>query len=182
MIDYLIITDEQLTNELENQLRQLFNSEYQADYGEWTRKNPYGYASFDLRVLAISGNRVVGHAGCQKRQILVNDMPVTIAGTGGILVDKAYRNQGIARQLLHHLQKASTRQLGTSFGYLGCREAVVPFYEACGYVRIDTEEHSLNRLTRQPEVSKGTPIMVCDGLQPASEFPNGIINLQGVPW
>lgn len=182
MIDYLIITDEQLTNELENRLRRLFNSEYQTDYGEWIRKNPYGYASFDLRVLAISENRVVGHAGCQKRQILVNGTQVTIAGTGGILVDKAYRNLGIARQLLQHLQKASAFQLGTAFGYLGCREAVVPFYEACGYVRIDAEEQSLNRLTRQPEVSKGTPIMICAGLHQVSEFPNGIIDLQGVPW
>lgn len=182
MIDYLIIADDQLTNQLENQLQQLFDAEYQSDYGKWTRKNPYGYASFDLRVLAIKRNRIVGHAGCQKRQILVSGVPITIAGTGGILVDKAYRNQGIARQLLHHLQKASTHQLDTSFGYLGCREEVVPFYEACGYVRIDAEEHSLNRLTRQPEVTKGTPIMICPGLRPASMFPNGIIDLQGVPW
>ena len=49
-------------------------------------------------------------------------------------------------------------------------------------MRIDAEEQSLNRLTRQPEVSKGTPIMICAGLHQVSEFPNGIIDLQGVPW
>lgn len=34
---------------------------------------------------------------------------------------------------------------GIDFGYLGCREAVVPFHVACGWVRIVAAERSIDR-------------------------------------
>lgn len=182
MITYKIIEDAHLSDALEQQVQQLFDGEYLQDYGAWTREHPYGYASFDIRVLALAGERVIGHVGCQKRTIIVGGQEVVVAGTGGVLVDSAYRQQGVAQQLLWHLQRASVDLLAVAYGYLGCREGIVPFYEASGYVRIDAVEHSLERITHQSVIAAGTPIMICDGTESASTFPTGIIDLQGLPW
>lgn len=182
MITYIVIDDAQLTDEWAMELQQLFDGEYLQEHGYWTREQPYGYASFDLRALAFVDNHVIGHVACQKRTLLVGGQEVIVAGTGGVLVHPDHRQKGIAQQLLGHLQRASVEQLGVAYGYLGCREAVVPFYEACGYVRIEAEEHSLERMTHQPVIATGTPIMICDGTESVTTFPTGIIDLQGLPW
>ena len=49
---YVTLRDKLMDVTQENALKQLFDAEYAKEYGKWTRYEPYGYSSFDVRVLA----------------------------------------------------------------------------------------------------------------------------------
>lgn len=179
---YVTLRDKLMDVTQENALKQLFDAEYAKEYGKWTRYEPYGYSSFDVRVLAYHHDKIVGHVAAQRRIIQVGTQRVVVAGIGGMLVAPAYRKHGIARRMLVRLQEAIRTVLFADFGYLGCREEVVPFYTACGFRRLYTTETSVNRLTRKTVTATHTPIMVGSGLRPPAAFPDGPIDLNGTPW
>lgn len=127
-------------------LRGLFDSEYLAEYGEWDPARPYGYSPADFHVIARSGNDVVGHVGFQKRVISVGKIDVLVAGTGGVLVSNTARGAGLGLQLMDRAQECMRNDAAVSFGYLGCRPAVVPFYLSAGWTRIRATERHIARL------------------------------------
>ena len=68
-----------------------------------------------------------------------------------------------------------------AFGYLGCREPVVPFYESCGWTRIRARERSVG-CEGEPVVQEpGPPILVLP-VAPLEMWPEGDINLRGRAW
>ncbi len=127
------------------QLRQLFDSEYLDEHGEWAPEQPYGYAPHDVHVDARVHGRVVGHAGWARREIPVGHEGVAIAGVGGVLVSDAVRGMGLGRSLMERAEQSMNDHHGVAFGYLGCREQVVAFYEACGWSRIVAHERWIGR-------------------------------------
>ncbi|MGQ4537070.1 GNAT family N-acetyltransferase [Dermabacteraceae bacterium P7074] len=114
------------------EMRRLFDAEYRADFGDWDPDGPYGYAPADWHVLAWEGGCLVGHVGFQRRVIEVGRAEVTVAGTGGMLVAPEGRGSGLGRRLLLRAQKSMAEDAEADFGYLGCRPAVVGFYESAG--------------------------------------------------
>ena len=68
-----------------------------------------------------------------------------------------------------------------AFGYLGCREQVVPFYESCGETRISARERSAG-CEGEPAVQEpGPPILVLP-VAPLEMWPTGDIDLRGRAW
>lgn len=53
------------------ELRRLFDSEYLEEFGEWNPLQPCGYASHVVHVMARIDERVVGHVGWARREIVV---------------------------------------------------------------------------------------------------------------
>jgi aminoglycoside 2'-N-acetyltransferase I len=160
----------------------LFDGEYAAEWGPWNPKRGYGYAAGELHALARRGGQLLGYAASARRFVGVGAKEVVIAGTGGVLTRKDVRGMGIGRQVLAALQDASRSAAPADFGFLGCREEAVPFYQSCGYVRI----HSLV-LDVSPRdamtVAKGHgPTMICPGIRPVDAWPEGTIDLRGLPW
>lgn len=160
----------------------LFDREYQADYGPWDKDNPYGYAPHDYHMLVYQGADLVGHVGCQKRWIRVGEQEVLIAGIGGVLIASSHRKVGLGRQMLRFLLEQGRAQLPVSYFYLGCREAVVPFYQASGFTRFCRVETSLDRLSRQPIQAYCQQIMIAPGREALDQFPAGDIDLRGCAW
>ncbi|MEJ1090878.1 GNAT family N-acetyltransferase [Microbacterium istanbulense] len=158
----------------------LFDAEYQAEHGPWERRAPYGYAPADIRVLAFDGTGLIGHVGYQRRTVGVGDREVTVAGVGGVLVAPRARGLGLGIAMLRRAQGRMASDV--DYGYLGCRPAVVPFYEAAGWRRIRAREHSLSPATGSPVTTNTDPILICDAGRPASEWPAGTIDLRGLPW
>nr|WP_246465323.1 GNAT family N-acetyltransferase [Ruania alkalisoli] len=109
------------------ELRRLFDSEYLEDFGEWDREQLYGYAPHDAHVMARIDDRVVGHLGWTRREIAVGTETVAIAGVGGVLVCDEARGQRLGVDLMELAARSMRDHGGVSFGYLGCREQVVPF-------------------------------------------------------
>ncbi|WP_245822891.1 hypothetical protein [Brachybacterium avium] len=67
-----ILAHQELTEADLGELRQLFDSEYLKEFGEWDPQQPYGCVSHDVHVMARIGGRVVGHVGWARREIAVD--------------------------------------------------------------------------------------------------------------
>ena len=165
------------------EMRRLFDAEYRADFGEWDPERPYGYAPADWHVLAWAGRRLVGHVGFQRRVIEVGGVEVAVAGTGGMLVAPEARDSGVGKRLLFRAQRSMVEDAEADFGYLGCRPAVVGFYESAGWVRIRARESHTDRLDpTRTVVNESSPVLICPALRPVTEWPSGDIDLRGGAW
>ncbi|MGW9156679.1 MULTISPECIES: GNAT family N-acetyltransferase [unclassified Microbacterium] len=105
-----------------------------------------------------------------------------VAGVGGVLVSPRARGERAGVRLLAHAAAAMRDAGGIEFGYLGCREAVVAFYESCGWRRISAVERSIAR-TGQPAMQPpGPPILTLALDSPPRRWPAGAIDLRGRAW
>ena len=162
-------------------LRTLFDAEYLDEFGDWNPEEPYGYAPHDAHVMASRGDVTVGHVGWARRSIGVGERNVVIAGVGGVLVAETARGLRLGEQLMR-TAVASMRDAGDiEFGYLGCREEVVPFYQFCGWRRVAAVERSLNRAGVPSIDPPGQPLLVLP-LDSTLRWPDGDIDLRGRAW
>lgn len=183
-IDLRVTAHPDLTASDLRALRELFDHEYLDEYGDWNPDAPYGYSPADIHVTASDGDgRLLGHVGFQARTIIVGDREVLVAGTGGVLVIEAARGLGVGRRLMHRAQQSMRDDARVSFGYLGCRPAVVPFYESTGWTRIHALERHTARLNPATIVeSDSAPILICPAVRAIQEWPAGHIDLLGGAW
>ena len=180
-LNFLFSSTEDLIAKQVQSIKDLFDREYRDDYGEWNLKQPYGYAPQDYHLLAYLGEDLVGHMGSQVRTISVGAAECLVAGIGGVLIAPEFRGKGLGRDMMTRLLEENTQTLAVDFSYLGCREEVVPFYEACGFHRFDRLERSVNRLTNQLQEDLSL-IMIATGQKDWQNFPSGPIDLRGKPW
>ncbi|WP_224763650.1 GNAT family N-acetyltransferase [Salinibacterium sp. ZJ70] len=151
------------------------------EFGDWNPQQPYGYAPHDVHVIARRGDATVGHVGWARREIGVGERDVVIAGVGGVLVAGHARGRGLGEQLMSAAVASMRDAGGIQFGYLGCRDAVLPFYQSCGWTRVAAVERSLDREGRPSTDPAGQPLLVFP-LGPSSEWPEGAIDLRGRAW
>lgn len=161
-------------------LRRLFDAEYRRDFGEWDPDQPYGYAPHDLHVISRRGGEIVAHVGWAQRRIGVGDVDLVIGGVGGMLVSSAARGLRLGQRLLAEVAQSMRDASEVSFGYLGCRDDVVPFYAASGWQRIAVVESSVSRVGDAVTQAAGPPILVL----PLREngWPSGAVDLRGRAW
>lgn len=164
-------------------LREFFDREYLVDFGPWSPEAPYGYSPADVHTLICDGVALIAHVGFQIRVIEVGGTDVTVAGTGGVLVDEPFRGSGLGQQAMQRAQQAMRDAGGVEFGYLGCREQVVQFYEHTGWHRVHATERHASRLDQQSVMtSTNEPILIYPVGKGTAEWPNGDIDLRGTPW
>lgn len=176
-----VVAHDELTRDDLDGLRALFDAEYRSEYGEWHPEQPYGYAPHDVHVIAGDDDTIVGHVGWARRVIGVGAQEVVIAGVGGVLIAESARGLRAGERLMR-TAVASMRDAGDiEFGYLGCREEVVPFYRSCGWTRVMAAERSLDRTGRTTEDPPGQPLLV-HPVDPSAVWPRGEIDLRGRAW
>lgn len=101
-----------------------------------------------------------GYSATERGRIAVGDGVIEIAGVGGVLISEGARGMRLGEQLMHAARRAMLDVEGIQFGYLGCREEVVPFYRACGWHRISAVEHSVSRDRSAIEEPPGQPLFI----------------------
>lgn len=163
-------------------LRRLFDHEYADEFGPWDVEQPYGYAGHDLPVIARSGGDLVGHVGWARRVIGVGRSELTIAGVGGVLVAPEARAERLGGRLMSGAAESMSEAGGVDFGFLGCREEVVPFYASRGWRRISAAEHVISRNGLPMVHPPGPPLLVLPIDRDIEEWPAGTIDLRGRPW
>ncbi|MGQ7461831.1 GNAT family N-acetyltransferase [Streptococcus suis] len=179
--NFLFSSTEDLLAKQVQAIKDLFDREYRDGYGEWNLKQPYGYAPQDYHLLAYQGEDLVGHMGSQVRTISVGAEESLIAGIGGVLIAPEFRGKGLGRAMMTRLLEENTQTLAVDFSYLGCREEVVPYYEACGFYRMERLERFINRLTNMSQEELSI-VMIASGQKNWRNFPSGRIDLHGRPW
>lgn len=174
---------EGLPSDVQDSLRPLFDAEYSKAFGPWDPSGPYGYSPLDVHVVAAVGGSIVGHVGFQRRTITVGGRAVLVGGTGGVLIAPEHRGTGLGRRLLDRARDAMRDAPSVDFGYLGCREEVVGFYVASGWVRIRVDEHSVPRAQHVSRLHPaGPPILIRSASRPVEEWPDGSVDLRGRAW
>src|SRR5690606_8532644 len=129
MTDHVAIVEHDALSESQSAaLRELFDREYRAEYGEWIPDRPYGYSPADVHSSVVRGALAVGDVGFRRRLIRVGAREVAVAGTGGVLVHPDWRSDGVGRLVMTRAQQAMRDDDQVDFGYLGCREEVASFY------------------------------------------------------
>lgn len=164
------------------QIRHLFDGEYRSSHGLWDPAQPYGYAAHDMHILARNGDEIVGHAGWGRRRISVGGAAVVIAGVGGVLVTEAWRGRGLGARLMEAAAQSMRETADIEFGYLGCREGVVPFYTACGWRRITATERFIGRDGAPSEEGAEAPLLILPIGRLFEDWPDGEIDLRGRAW
>ena len=177
-----VVAHKALTPEDTSSLKHLFDAEYFDDFGEWDPAQPYGYAPHDLHVVARSDEGIVGHVGWGRRTIGVDDASLVIAGVGGVLVSPQARGLDLGKRMLAYAATSMRSAGGIDFGYLGCREQVVPFYESCGWHRIVAAERSIARDGMPVEDEPGQPLLVLPVERDLASWPAGTVDLRGRAW
>jgi aminoglycoside 2'-N-acetyltransferase I len=162
-------------------VRNLFDAEYLVDFGPWNPEQPYGYAPHDVHLIARLEGAPVGHIGWAGRTIGVGDHDVVIAGVGGVLVADRVRGLGVGERLMRRAIESMREAGGIDFGYLGCREAVVPFYESCGWSRVTAAERTLDRAGTASVQPAGQPLLIFP-VGGMGVWPEGDIDLRGRAW
>lgn len=182
MIDIELLWTTQLGPTHHAEMASLFDGEYVQEWGPWNPKGGYGYAGSELHALARMDGRLVGHAASARRFIRVGDGEVVIAGIGGVLTDQQARGLGVGRRVLTALQETMGSFAPADFGLLGCREEVVPFYESCGFTRVDAVVRDISPRDGKTVKDGRGPTMICAGARPVPAWPEGMIDLRGLPW
>ena len=86
-----------------------------------------------------------------------------------------------------HAQQAMRDDDRVDFGYLGCREEVVSFYERTGWTRVHAVERHVSMVDATEVVTSADgPILIfaadADSGSGAEQWPQGDIDLNGTPW
>lgn len=181
----VIVEHDALTASQTAMLRDLFDSEYREEHGEWNPDRPYGYSPADVHTIVFRGATAVAHVGYQRRIIRVGRHDVPVAGTGGVLVHPRWRSDGVGRRVMSYAQQAMRDDDHVEFGYLGCRDEVVPFYERTGWSQVYAEERHVSMTDPRATVTSTTgPLLVFAASENAlgGGWPQGDIDLRGTPW
>ncbi|PQZ57391.1 MULTISPECIES: GNAT family N-acetyltransferase [unclassified Microbacterium] len=176
------VPHESLTRNDLARLRALFDAEYFSEFGVWDPDQPYGYAPHDFHLIARLGDDVVGHVGWARRTIGVGAAEVVVAGVGGVLISPRARGRRAGARLMAHAAASMADSGDIEFGYLGCREEVVAFYESCGWHRVSAAEHSMDRAGQPTTQPPGLPILTLALDSPPRRWPEGTIDLRGRAW
>lgn len=181
-IEVAVVAHADLRSLCEASLRELFDAEYERDFGGWDPELPYGFAPHDVHVVAWQGPRIVGHVGWARRTIDVADQQIVVAGVGGVLVSDSARGQNLGERLMAHATMSMLDAGGIAYGYLGCREEVVEFYRKCGWMRISAAERSISRLGEAVSDPPGQPLLVFPIEASLASWPDGDVDLRGRAW
>lgn len=160
----------------------LFDSEYADGWGAWTPKGGYGYARGELHALVRAGGLLVGYGASGRRFVGVGGAQVVVAGTGGVITRAGSRGRGVGRSVLAALGEASRTWAAADFNLLGCREEVAGFYESCGFVRVANPVRDVSPRDGASVVQGQGPTLVSPGTKSMGQWPQGLVDLRGLPW
>ena len=107
---------------------------------------------------------------------------VAIAGIGGVLNSEEVRGQRLGTGLMGRTARSMRDHGGIGFGYLGCREQVVPFYVSSDWSRIAACERSIGRESEPAVGEPGQPLLILPISARLESWPHGDIDLCGRAW
>jgi nodulation protein A len=135
------------------------------------------WASHEWNGLGHIGGELVSQLCLLKREITVGQERVWVAGIGGVATHPHWQRHGLASQLMRAAADFIRHEMDVNFGLLICSETIRPFYEGLGWLMVaDTLNFVQNN---QPGTLK-TCVMILK--ISADPFPQGVIDLRGLPW
>jgi aminoglycoside 2'-N-acetyltransferase I len=142
-----------------------------------TGYHPEDWAQIDWIIRLFENDRLVSHLTITDRTCDVGGVPIHVGGIGGVGTLPEFRGRGFATQAMDQAVKFMRKNIQVDFGLLFCGGNMELFYKNLGWQRVhDPVYYS------QPDRK-----ILDDGLLmylPCLEqtWPNGIIDVCGLPW
>ncbi|WP_413376382.1 GNAT family N-acetyltransferase [Paenibacillus taichungensis] len=133
----------------------------------WSGAQPEG------RIVGYQGEHAVAHLGFVRRILRTeaNEIGILTADVGLVGIRSDLQGKGVGRKLLHQIANVF-KSLNIPYAFLTCREAVVPFYESGGWVRLLDSKVKMIDNHYQPELYTG-PAMILPSAVPFEQWPHG---------
>ncbi len=170
-IDFLHIT--QIPTELDQQIDNLDHLAF-SDHDD---ESDIEWAAQEWMALGRLDGALVSQLCLLKREIIVGGERVWVAGIGGVATHPHWQRQGLASQLLRATAGFIRSKMDVPFGLLVCANETRPFYEKVGW------HHVADDLVFTQDGARRT-LETCTMVMNFAEkpFPQGIIDLCGLPW
>ncbi|HEX9446782.1 MAG TPA: GNAT family N-acetyltransferase [Dongiaceae bacterium] len=177
-----LIAENDLTGADRNKIRAFLTAAYPGYAELWTQQDFWGGPPEHRLLLRDPSGRLVGHLGFARRLIEVDARAVRIAGIGAVAILPEMQGRGIGRHLLAELTAILRHDVAVEFGFLQCRDAVIGFYENCGFQRITQQVRSFDPNFRRWQVDDAAA-MILPASATADSWPrHGLVDLMGMPW
>jgi predicted acetyltransferase len=136
------------------------------------------YAATDYYVRAWDGDQWASLVEIVERTVTVGDLPVRVAGIGGVSTRPEMRRRGFSTAALREAARFFMDDLGIPFGMLFCGEPMIPFYRRLGW-RLIRETYTCPMKRGEPPAS-GSYFMALEA--PGAAWLPGPVDLNGPPW
>ncbi|WP_440109197.1 GNAT family N-acetyltransferase [Paenibacillus sp. QZ-Y1] len=133
----------------------------------WSGAQPEG------RIVGYQGENAVAHLGFVRRTLRTdsNEIGILTADVGLVGIRPELQGKGVGRELLQQVAIVF-RSLNLPYAFLTCREAVVPFYESGGWLRLLDSKVRMIDNHYLPELYTG-PAMILPVVLPFEQWPHG---------
>ncbi|HSN87482.1 MAG TPA: GNAT family N-acetyltransferase [Thermoanaerobaculia bacterium] len=119
----------------------------------------------------------VSHVGVLRQDVLVDGVPVPVAGLGGVITAPGFQGRGFAQALLREAVAFMTDELDADFGFLFCLPRLIPFYERLGWQTLPRPV-----LIEQPGGVMEFPFESMVLPLRGRPWPPGRVETQSLPW
>lgn len=147
------------------------------------RSWPKSYARKEARIwLADDAGRPVAHLAVGRRLVGLAGRDVLIAGVGDVAVAPDLHGHGLGAALMRELDSRLRTAYAADFGFVQCGEEVAGFYRGTGWTQVANLVRYIDVANHRRTVEGGWPTLVRPGRRAVTEWPDGLVDLRGLPW
>jgi len=148
------------------------------------RSWPLAYARKEARIWLADDDtgRPLAHLAVARRLVGVAGADVLVTGVGDVAVAPDRHGHGLGAALMRELDGRLRTQFAADFGLVQCGHDVVGFYQRTGWSPIANPVLEVD-VRDQRSVRDNPGVMLArPGLRPLAEWPDGLLDLRGLPW
>jgi GNAT superfamily N-acetyltransferase len=150
---------------------------------EFTGSRSWAWARKEARLwLADGSGAPVAHLGVERRLVAVGQAEVLVAGVGEVAVSPDAQGTGLGARLINELRARLRTEFPADFGFLLCGGSVEGFYLRAGFTRVTNPVRYLDPTDERTVREDNSPTMVMSGRRPMTDWPDGLVDLRGMPW
>jgi len=132
--------------------------------------------------LADSKGRPIAHLAVERRLIDVGGAEVLVAGIGEVAVSPELHGQGLGAMLMAEFRPRLHTEFAADFGFVQCGDDVRGFYRSAGWSPVPNVVRHLDP-DDERSVREGVwSALVMAGGRALTEWPDGRVDLRGLPW
>lgn len=156
MVQYTIHDDASLDASTRAAIRELLDIAFDGDFSDADADHAAG----GIRVLAVDGDTIIGHAALVGRQMQVNGVPVTVGYIEGVAVHPDRQGQGHGKALMQIIGAHAQEKYAVSMLSTGEHA----FYEKLGWVRFLGKSYVTEneQMVRTADEDEGLMVLTAD--------------------
>ena len=156
MVQYTIHDDASLDASTRAAIRELLDIAFDGDFSDADADHAAG----GIRVMAVDGDTIIGHAALVGRQMQVNEVPDTVGYVEGVAIHPDRQGQGHGKALMQMINARAQETYAINMLSTGEQD----FYEKLGWVRFLGKSYvdENGQLVRTADEDEGLMVLTAD--------------------